>query len=155
MSDYASVLSFGKRMESDLSRLDGLEANAGISTNKYSAAEGIESTLTVNVVSTFLLAVLALPQLERTANGTGIPTHLTIVGSNVHCFAAHDQLEKPVQREIFDTLSDKAHADMAARYFLSKLMVMQCTCEFPQHVPKARVIVNCPSPGWCKTELFR
>ena len=156
MSAYASVMSFAERIRTELPRLDTLIANAGISTRDFELAEQFESTLTVNVVSTFLLALLALPRLRYTAAHYGAPTHLTMVGSVVHCFAAHDQLQTPPQGRIFETLSDPTKADMAGRYFLSKLILMLGVRELAKKSPgKAGVVVNTVNPGWCKTELFR
>ncbi len=66
LADYASVKSFGKRIESDLSRLDAIVLNAGLDTREFSLSEDNETTLTVNVVSTFLLGLLALPELRKT-----------------------------------------------------------------------------------------
>lgn len=34
-------------------------------------------------------------------------------------------------------------------------MVSQCTSELARHVDPSEVVVNCVSPGWCKTNLFR
>lgn len=155
MADYSSVKAFSKRMTSELPRLDALLVNAGISTNQYQIAEGLESTLTVNVAAAFLLALLSIPQLERTGAQFRTSTNLTIVGSNVHAFAPHQQLQQPGSGQVFSTLSDKHQADMASRYFLSKLVVMLCVRELASRVPSNRVIINCPSPGWCKTQLFR
>ena len=162
MKEYDSVKSFAAKMQKELARCDSLIANAGISTNEFSLAEDFESTLTVNVVSTFLLSMLALPLLGKTASELDTMTHLTIVGSNVHCFADHAQLETTPTGQVFSMLSQAGEADMAARYFLSKLMVMQCTRELavaatdPTNSKSiSQVVINCPSPGWCKTELFR
>ncbi len=161
MSSYASVKAFASRMPNELERLDVLLANAGISTNQFVLFEGLESTLTVNVVSTFLISMLALPQLEQTAARIGQQTHLTIVGSNIHAFAAHEQLQAPPDGKVLEYLSRAEEADMAGRYFLSKLIVMQCTRALAEKIPsiqegqRPQVIVNCPTPGWCKTELFR
>ncbi len=49
---------------------------------------GNESTITVNVVSTFLLALLILPKLQETAKLQGTTPNLTIVSSEVHFFTA-------------------------------------------------------------------
>lgn len=161
MANYASVKAFSERVIKELPRLDAVVANAGISTNEYRTAEGLESTLTVNVVSTFLLALLMLPKLKDTAIQNGSPTHFTVTGSAVHYFAADRQLREPRAGQVFQTLSDERHADMAARYFLSKLVVMQCVQQLALRIPKhpqstgPMVIVNCVNPGWCKTELFR
>jgi NAD(P)-dependent dehydrogenase (short-subunit alcohol dehydrogenase family) len=143
----------------DLRRVDAVLANAGISTNQFALAEGLEQTLTVNVVSTFLLSRLCLPALERTAKSTGSPTHLTIVGSNVHAFADPASITKLPRGRVLSSLSDEKSADMNGRYFLSKLLVQLCTQELAARSERSggvpSVIINCPSPGWCKTPLFR
>ena len=66
MANYPSVSAFGRRACSTLSPLDVVVLNAGVSLNKFERAEGIESTLTVNVISTLLLAQLFLPKLRET-----------------------------------------------------------------------------------------
>ena len=162
MADYNSVKSFSHKVVNDLQRVDAVLANAGISTNRFALAEGLEQTLTVNVVSTFLLSKLCLPALERTAKANGSPTHLTIVGSNVHAFADPTSVTTLPQDQVLSSLSDEKSADMADRYFLSKLLVQLCAQGLAAQTPKSglsggvpRVIINCPSPGWCKTPLFR
>lgn len=162
MASYDSVRSFAAKISSDLPRLDALVVNAGISTNEYHVAEGLEQTLTVNVVSSFLLCLLCLPKLRKTATQTKQASHLTIVGSVVHCFADQEQIVQPPQGKVFATLSDKSQADMTARYFISKLIVLLCVQEMSKQMSKSKegsrhpdVIFNCPNPGWCKTELFR
>ncbi|KAI5367672.1 hypothetical protein Slin15195_G028030 [Septoria linicola] len=50
---------------------------------------------------------------------------------------------------------------MQARYFLSKLIVLQSVREMSKLSPgqmdriRPGVIINSPNPGWCKTALFR
>lgn len=83
MPNYASVKAFGEKISRELPRLDALVANAAISTNQYNVAEGLEETLTVNIVSTFLLSLLVLPVLEHTVRQNGTSSHLTIVRSVV------------------------------------------------------------------------
>jgi retinol dehydrogenase-12 len=162
IADYSSVKSFSHKVVNDLHRVDAVLANAGISTNKFAMTEGLEQTLTVNVVSTFLLSRLCLPALERTAKSNGSPTHLTIVGSNVHAFADPTSITTLPRGHVLSSLSDEKSADMNGRYFLSKLLVQLCAQEMAAQTPKSErsdggpnVIINCPSPGWCKTPLFR
>lgn len=165
MSSYASVTAFAARLE-QLPRLDALVANAGISTTEFNLAEGLESTLTVNVVSTILLAVLALPKLERTAHDTGEDTHLTITGSVVQSFADPMELQRGTQGDILRTLTRDGKSSMRSRYFLSKLVLQLAFQELSQRASRlsgdgksgessARVVINSTSPGWCKTQLFR
>ena len=154
MADFESVKAFSNRVNNELPRLDALIANAGMSTNEWHVAEKFEQTLTVNVISTLMLSLLCLRKLEQTAAATGFPSHLTIVGSLVHVFADHEQIVKPEKGEVFRMLSDKAQADMAGRYFLSKLILLLCVQKMAAHISRLQgsketsVILNCPCPGW-------
>ncbi|CAD6567255.1 MAG: hypothetical protein ASARMPREDX12_000159 [Alectoria sarmentosa] len=160
MAEYSSVLAFGDRACSTLSHLDAVVLNAGVSLNKFELAEGIERTLTINVISTFLLAQLVLPKLRETGRTQATDTHLTIVGSMIHIFAKTQQLCDAKSGEILRMLSDPAQADMANRYFLSKLLVILGVRDLAAKTnasaeEKWSTVVNCVNPGWCKTELFR
>lgn len=90
-TSYDSVKDFAKKVH-DLDRVDAIIANAGVALDKYSTAEGLETTLTVNDVSTMLLAVLVLPKLQESARTFNISTNLVVVGSNV-AFDAKGVLE--------------------------------------------------------------
>lgn len=87
LGSFKSVLAFGDRVN-QLDRLDILCQNAGVATMKFSRTDdGFETTTQVNDLSTGLLALLALPLLNKTLKMTPIPTsadfkpHLTIVSS--------------------------------------------------------------------------
>ena len=155
MAVKSSVVAFAKRAVAELECIDALLLNAGIDTNVFEMADGDESTLTVNVISTFLLARALLPKLADTAARTSSSTRLTILGSSIHAFAADLQLTTPSDGKIFSTLNDARTADMASRYFLSKLMVGLCVRELANEVDRTQTVVNCVNPGWCKTNLFR
>ena len=162
LGSYASVLAFADRVNAELERLDGVIENAGVLHSEYSLAEGNETTLTVNVISTFLLAILLLPKMRESASRYGIVPHVPIVGSIVHAFAQKKDLLSPQEGRIFPTLNDERTARMGDRYNLSKLLVILCLREFAakldmseRHTGKPLVVVNNPAPGWCKTELFR
>ena len=83
LSSYESVKDFAKRAQG-LERIDTLLENAGVATNNFYEVAGNESTITVNVVSTFLLALLLLPKLQETSKKFNIKPTLTIVSSEVH-----------------------------------------------------------------------
>lgn len=83
MSNFDSVKAFAKRA-AGLERLDAVMENAGIATRNYAAAEGMESTIAVNVVGTFLLALNLLPVLRASGKKFGFVPKLTIVSSEVH-----------------------------------------------------------------------
>jgi len=83
LSSYASVKEFASKAQS-LERLDVLMENAGMYTFDFEIAEDNERTITVNVVSTFLLALLLLPKLRETAVAVKKPSVLNFTGSFVH-----------------------------------------------------------------------
>ena len=111
LSSYESVKRFAAKAQS-LKRLDVLVENAGILTPTWSIAEDNESTITVNVISTFLLALLMLPKLRETASGFNIKPHLVIVSSEVHFWTQFPQRNEP---KILEALADKEKADMDDR----------------------------------------
>lgn len=83
LRSYESVRHFCDRA-SKLARLDAVVENAGVATPIYEECEGMESTITVNVISTFLMALLLLPKLRADALKYNIVPHLTIVASDAH-----------------------------------------------------------------------
>lgn len=84
---YQSVLAFGERAQRELTRLDKVVLNAGISTEKWELLEGHESTITVNVISTALISCLLLPVLRASYERNGGDPVLEVVCSSVHCIA--------------------------------------------------------------------
>ena len=161
LCDYQSIISFASRCNS-LPRLDAVIENAGVFFTEYTRAEDNETTITVNVVSTFLLALLLLPKLRESAAQFQTTPHLPIVGSAVHFWATTTDLTTPAHGKIFNSLNDAKVANMAGRYFVSKLIVMQCVRELAERTKVSSrehgtplVVVNNVAPGWCRTDLFR
>lgn len=83
MGNFDSVKEFTKRVSS-LDRLDAVVENAGIQNFSYIEMEGTESTIAVNVVGTFLLALGVLPTLRKSGKKHGNIPRLVIVSSDVH-----------------------------------------------------------------------
>lgn len=162
LDHYDSVLAFTERVRTKLPRLDGFIANAGLELTQFEISEDCERTLTVNVISTYLIAFGVLPKLQDTAVEYGIMTTLTLVGSMIHVFGPSEQLRTAESaRDTFEALSDPKTANMQTRYPLSKLIEHLCFLELVVRLQqsgqpgKDQVIVNCVNPGWCKTELSR
>lgn len=159
LDSFQSVSAFCKRVKAELTRVDGLIANAGVESETYEQSEGLERTLTINVVSTFFMAISILPKLQETAAKHGVDTRLSIVGSLIHYMAPDNQLDVSDDTEILAALSNPKTADMASRYPLSKLAVHQVFTKLIEHLPAQsasnQVIVNLVNPGWCGTELGR
>ena len=155
LSSYESVKAFARKVET-LPRVDSIVENAGMSTQRFQLAEGHESTITVNVISTFLLALLVLPKLKETASKFNTRPHLSIVSSEVHFWTDFTERKNP---EIFAALDDKAASDMSGRYFLSKLLEVFVVREIFDSLIKDKdsypVIINYLNPGLCHSELMR
>jgi retinol dehydrogenase-12 len=79
-------------------------------------AAGYESTITTNVISTFLLALLILPKLKESASKFNIQPRLTIVSSDLHFIA---KFPERYSEAIFEALNDKEHADMSMERYAS------------------------------------
>jgi retinol dehydrogenase-12 len=109
LQSYESVTAFAAKAD-QLKRLDGVLENAGIRTTKFNLVGGHESTITTNVISTFLLALLILPKLKESASKFNIQPRLTIVSSELHFLAKFPEQHS---EDIFEALNDKEHADMS------------------------------------------
>ncbi|KUL82138.1 hypothetical protein ZTR_10698 [Talaromyces verruculosus] len=152
LADFESVKAFADRALL-LPRLDIVVENAGIATQVYQTAEGHERTITVNVISTFLLCVLLLPKLKATAEAfPGSNPHLSIVTSDVHAWTEFPEWKTD---NTFVALKDQGKADMVARYSTSKLMEVLVVRELAPKLEGSGIILNMLTPGLCKSQLSR
>lgn len=150
MSSYDSVRKFSRRVQDELPRVDIFLANAGIAPAKYSTAEDNEAMVTVNVVSTFLLAGLVLPKLKATAAKFNTRPTLTITTSEVH---GHTKFPQKSADDIFAAVNDKSTAEKHwdDQYPISKLLQIFGVRAIADKnsASKAAVTVNCVNPGLC------
>lgn len=87
LTSFESVAHFCRRAATELDRLDAVVENAALATGVFEAADGgYESTIAVNVVSTFLMAVMLLPKMRETAARFNVLPRLAIVASDAHFF---------------------------------------------------------------------
>lgn len=152
LSSYESVKQFCARAQ-NLDRLDVLLENAGVATPKYQEIEGMESTITINVISTFLMALLLLPKLRADSVKFNMVPHLTIVASDAHEQAKFKEQSAP---SIFDALKSPRY--QSDRYNVSKLLEILTIRELAPALKasgKPMVILNTLTPGFCKSELMR
>ncbi|KAJ2902197.1 NAD(P)-binding protein [Zalerion maritima] len=153
LSSYESIRDFCKRADK-LDRVDVLVENAAVARLSYSQIQGHEATVTVNVISTFLTALLMLPVLRKSATRHNITPHLVVVSSEVHAGAKFKEQNAP---EIFKEL-DNEKSDMMDRYPVSKLLEMLFIRELAPKMTqsgKPPVILNMLNPGLCHSELSR
>ncbi|TDZ27935.1 Short chain dehydrogenase atnD [Colletotrichum spinosum] len=176
LASYASVERFAARVNG-LARLDVLVGNAGLLTYDFVRAEENELMMTVNVVSTLLLAILLLPKLRETALRWQKETVLTFTGS-----LGHTQAEFPERksRRILEDLADEKKARMhdryvqfpgsnkeilsdalwpSSRYNVSKLIEVFLVRELADRVTSSKlpgnVVVSILNPGIADTEMAR
>lgn len=120
LSHYDSVKAFGERANKALERLDAVVENAGVLTQNWAMAEDNEISITVNFVSTFLLALLLLPKLRETSAKFGKHVVLTFTGSFVHWITLFP--ERKAER-ILEETAKKEKARLWDRYVMRKVDV--------------------------------
>ncbi|KAH8686100.1 hypothetical protein BGZ60DRAFT_396889 [Tricladium varicosporioides] len=153
LASYASVLAFVARLENE-SRLDAVIANASVATGIFELAEDNESSITINVISTFLLVLLLLPIMRTSASRWNIEPVITIVGSGIHSWIDFPEWE---QSNILEFMNDPKTANMKDRYAASKLLQVFAFQELVLNIRgrELRVVVNMISPGLVRTALAR
>ncbi|KAL4876074.1 hypothetical protein BJY04DRAFT_223424 [Aspergillus karnatakaensis] len=155
LSSYDSVKAFAKRASEELDRIDAVIENAAVAAAERKIVEGHILPITVNVLSTFLLAVLLLPKLKRVAEEYGIVPRLAIVTSGVGFDVR--QIWDAVKEDPFVRADELPQEQMMVTYPLSKLMdtiiVRELAAQLP--VEQGKVIINANCPGLCRTELVR
>lgn len=152
MCSYDSVRDFVSRVEKELPRVDIMIENAGITTFTFRRAEDGESMITINVVSTFLLASLVLPKLRETAQKFNIRPTLAIVTSDAHAWARFEERNAP-EGKIFEALADESAwvKNGRDRYLVSKLLEILAVQRIGELYPHDTypVTINCVNPGLC------
>lgn len=87
LGSFESVRAFCRRAEAELDRLDVVIENAGVAIGTYVECDGrFESTIAINVVSTFYMALLLLPVLRRSAARHNVEPRVVVVSSDAHLF---------------------------------------------------------------------
>ncbi|TVY63025.1 Short chain dehydrogenase atnD [Fusarium oxysporum f. sp. cubense] len=156
MASYESVKSFAARAIAELPTIDVVLANAGLATSdEFSMAEDNERTITVNVISTFLLFFILLPKVQKSS----YPGKFVIPNSATHYWAPIKELIPDEKAgKIFSRLNNPEKSIMESRYYVSKLIVLYITREIAARLTaseKSSVIINAPNPSYCKSGLLR
>ncbi|KFY93115.1 hypothetical protein V498_04559 [Pseudogymnoascus sp. VKM F-4517 (FW-2822)] len=148
LASYDSVKAFAKRAVAELERIDALIENAGVAAFERVMAEGHLLNITVNVLSTLLLAVLLLPKMSEDAKKFGIVPHIVFVSSRVGF---------DVQADWNVVKGDPLVEVEKEEYPLSKLFESVAVRHLGTLAPVSRtgVVLNTVCPGSCRTELGR
>ncbi|TVY32377.1 Short chain dehydrogenase [Lachnellula subtilissima] len=154
LASFESVTAFCKRA-GELERLDVVVENAGIAVPTFKLVEGYESTITVNVISTFLMALLLVPKLRESGTKYGVVPRLTIVASDAHEQAAFKEQNA---KHIFEALTTGGQKEQPDKYNTSKLLeilTIRCLAPALSASTKPNVILNTLTPGFCHSALMR
>lgn len=157
LASTESVKAFAARAESSLDRLDVVLENAGVALAEFrpNPASGREMSLDVNVVGTFLLALLLLPKLRATASRFNTSPRLCVVSSETHAYPSIFPKDWRAQDNILASLSDPAKAKMGGmRYPLTKLLEVLVVRQLAMRVG-TDVVLDMLNPGLCRSELAR
>lgn len=150
MASYGSVKAFAARATKELDRIDVLCENAGVAKSKFTLAENSETSIVVNVISTFLLLLLLLPKLRETGSTFGALPVATITSSEVAGWAKFKERHAP-EGKLFEYLGSEGKSKMDDRYLVSKLLEVLPVAAIGEKksAKQMGVIVNCLNPGLC------
>ncbi|UKZ74941.1 putative secondary metabolism biosynthetic enzyme [Trichoderma virens FT-333] len=153
LSSYSSVRAFATKATESLERIDAIIENAAVA-GSGTKAEGHHLTLTVNVISTFLLAMLLLPKLRLDSTKFGYYPRISIVTSGTGLDLG-DYWAKIAEDPIVN-MDEDGELGMKS-YPASKMMEILAVREIARLLPVARggVIINSINPGLCETTLSR
>ncbi|EMR85851.1 hypothetical protein ACHAPC_007627 [Botrytis cinerea] len=155
-SSFRSVQNFVKELEGQ--RVDIAILNAGTwNTHFTTTTDGYEGNLQVNTLAPALLSLLLLPNLRAAASSPrpadAPQPHLSIVSSGLHEMAKFPEKDLP-QGEILAALNDATRYTQSDRYPVTKAISLLWTKELSKRIPSSEIIINAPTPGFCKTGLM-
>ncbi|KAF3384246.1 Short chain dehydrogenase yanD, partial [Penicillium rolfsii] len=154
MSTFASVKAFAEAVAKE-PRLDIAILNAGLLATSYHVSpEGYEMCLQVMVLSTALLGILLLPQLQRSAAISGSPSHLEFVGSILGRAVKADTFSR-TDTKILNQVNQPDFFGFQKQYNVSKLLLFYVMDGLVETSSSSSVIINTVCPGACRTDLGR
>lgn len=154
MESYASVQAFAQKCQTELSQIDIVILNAGISPLKFetTASTGHQTAIQVNYLSTMLLTLLILPILKG-KRSPGLPARLCIVNSLMSSLAKFPNRDKRPLLSSFDNPAITPFEPVES-YSVSKLLGQLFLARLFSHVKPDEVILNMVEPGYTKGTLL-
>jgi len=144
LASFQSVRAFAKLINETEQRLDILVNNAGLGAAPYQVTkDGYESIFQVNYLSHFLLTLLLLEKLKKSA-----PSRIVNVSSNAHAF-------RNINLQLEDFLLSKEKFNSINRYCEAKLAQVAFTRDLGQRLEGTGVTVYSLHPGSVKTDIWR
>lgn len=160
LSSQESIRQSAREFLERFDRLDILVNNAGVSiTQPALTKDGIEWTVGVNAFGPFLLTMLLLDLMKRSA-----PSRIVNVGSGMHAISrlSLDRYEKGVPPGAKGARRSEKGAWSGSRawsgnraYADSKLMNILFTYELARRLAGTGVTATCAQPGMVRSDFFR
>lgn len=122
MASYASIRAFAKKAATELDRVDVLVENATAGLDTWTISEGMETSITVNVIGTVLFALLMLPKMRETAARSGTTPHIVIVTSGMGFDQRSFTEEYAEDDDIFSVLNVEGQTPIHDRYVSISLL---------------------------------
>ena len=153
LSSQESIRKSAREFLERFDRLDILVNNAGVSiTQPALTKDGIEWTVGVNAFGPFLLTMLLLDLMKRSAH-----SRIVNVGSGMHVISrlSLDRYEKAVRHGERGTWSASRAWSGNRAYADSKLMNILFTYELARRLAGTGVTATCAQPGMVRSDFFR
>ncbi|KAM0563162.1 hypothetical protein ACHAPJ_000878 [Fusarium lateritium] len=147
MESYDSVQTFAKRCQKELSRIDFVILNAGLSPTNFNIvpSTGHEVGVQVNHFSTALLTTLLIPILKTKKTGHGPPRLTTVNSLTAHLCKFPNKDERPLLASFDD--SNIIPWSSGERYGVSKLLNQFFLVKLCEKVDPDDVTINMVDPG--------
>ncbi|KAF7557123.1 hypothetical protein G7Z17_g933 [Cylindrodendrum hubeiense] len=150
MESYESIQTFVRKCEENLSRIDIVILNAGLSPIDFAIVPGTghEKTIQVNHISTVLLILLFLPVLKSKPKGSDAP-RITIINSVMaHLCKVPNKSKRPFLSSFDDTAITPW--DAQERYGVSKLLLQLFVVKLAEYINPDDITINMVDPGLTK-----
>ncbi|KAH7206044.1 hypothetical protein DER44DRAFT_320369 [Fusarium oxysporum] len=150
MQSYDSIQAFAKRCDTELSRIDFVILNAGLSPSNFELVPdtGHEVGIQVNHISTALLTILLVPILKTKTSGHKPPRLTTVNSLTAHLCKFPNKDESPLLASFDDPKITPWSSQ--ERYGVSKLLNQLFVVKLCEIVSPDDVIINMVDPGLTK-----
>lgn len=146
MTSYSSIKAFANKCDNELTQVDFVILNAGLSPTKFETVEetGHEVAVQVNHIGTALLTILLVPILKTKTTSHAPPRITTVNSLMAHICKFPNRDERPLLKS-FD--NPTMAWDSGERYGASKLLNQLFLTRLCEKVNPNEVTINMVDPG--------
>ncbi|KAM3961888.1 retinol dehydrogenase 12-like [Aphomia sociella] len=148
LASFKSVRQFAEQILRNEERLDILINNAGIASRDMMTEDGLNISMQVNYLGHFLLTILLLPLLKKTAKSCDEPARIVNTGSIMQ------RIIKTLDLSSFNVCLNGI-INYNVTYARSKVSLLLFTIELAKRLKGTDVLVNCVDPGAVGTGIYK